>query len=165
MRPLAERRLAAMVALLAWLLVAAAAGQGDEHPNLSGEWKLNLGKSNFGAMPAPDAAGSVIRHSGASLVMDYTQDGKTAHVELTTDGVERVTDSNPDSEVWTRVYWAGPVLIFESRDKARPAHESRGIKWNSRWSLSDDGKTLAIQKHFVTPQGEFDQSLLFDKVK
>jgi hypothetical protein len=114
-------------------------------------------------MPPPESAAYSIQHNGATLLLDYTQDGKKTHVEVTTDGEERVTDSGPDSEVWTRAYWAGPVLVFESRDKARPAHESRGIKWTSRWNLSDDGKTLAILKHFTTPQGEFDQKLIFEK--
>ncbi len=151
-----------LLALLACLLLSAVA-RADEHPNLSGEWKLNLEKSDFGPVPPPDSASYSIRHNGANLVLDYTQDGKKTRVEVTTDGEERVTDSTPASEVWTRVYWAGPVLVFESRDKARPAHESRGIKWTSRWTLSDDGKTLAIQKHFTTPQGEFDQKLIFEK--
>ncbi len=150
------------LALSACLLLASA-GQADEHPNLSGEWKLDLTKSDFGPALPPDSAAYSIRHSGASLVLDYTQDGKTTHAEVTSDGEERVTESNRDSEIWTRAYWAGPVLVFESRDKARPAHEGRGIKWTSRWSLSDDGKTLAIQKHFVMPQGEFDQKLIFEK--
>ncbi len=154
--------LACALALAACLLLAST-GWADEHPNLSGEWKLNLQKSDFGPMLPPDSAAYSIRHSGASLVLDYTQDGKKTHAEVSSDGEERVTDSNRDSEIWTRVYWAGPVLVFESRDKARPAHEGRGIKWTSRWSLSDDGKTLAIQKHFVTPQGEFDQKLIFEK--
>lgn len=152
----------ALAALLACLVLTSAC-RADEHPNLSGEWKLNLPKSDFGPVAAPDSADYSIRHNGATLALDYVQDGKKARVEVTTDGEERVTDSTPDNEVWTRAYWAGPVLVFESRDKARPAHESRGIKWISRWTASDDGKTLAIQKHFTTPQGEFDQKLIFEK--
>lgn len=154
--------MAALLAVLLGCLVGAAA-QSDDHPNFTGTWKLNLEKSNFGAIPPPDSASYNIRHSGATLAIDYTQDGKKTHLEFTTDGEERVTDSNPDSEIWTRVYWAGPVLVFEARDKARPAHESRGIRWTSRWTLSDDGKVLAIQKHLSIPQGETDQKLIFDK--
>ncbi len=148
--------------LLACLLLSAA-GAAQEHPIFSGNWKLNLEKSNFGAIPPPDSLTYSIQHDGATLLLDYNQDGKKAHLEFITDGQERVTDSNPDSEIWTRVYWAGPVLVFDARDKARPAHESRGIKWTSRWTLSDDGKTLAIQKHLSVPQGETEQKLIFDK--
>lgn len=160
-----SRRLQVWGALCAFIacLLAAAPGWAQKQPNFSGRWNLNLEKSELGPMPKPDSGQYVIRHAGANLTLDYTQDGKTTHAEITTDGEERVTDSNPDTEIWTRVYWAGPVLVFESRQKARPAHESQGIKWTSRWSLSDDGKTLALQKHFTTPDGEFDQKLLFDK--
>ncbi len=151
-----------LAALLACLFVAAP-GWADEHPNFSGQWKLNLDQSNFGPVGKPDSAGYRIQHNGANLQLDYTVDGKTVHAEVTTDGQEQVTDSTPDYEILTRAYWAGPVLVFEARDKARPAHESRGYKWTSRWNLSDDGKTLAILKHFTTPQGEFDQKLVFEK--
>ncbi len=151
-----------MAALLACLLLCAM-GAAQEHPNFSGNWKLNPDKSSFGAIPPPDSLTYSLRHEGATLLLDYDQDGKKSHLEFTTDGQERVTDSNTESEIWTRVYWAGPVLLFEARDKARPAHESRGIKWPSRWTLSDDGKTLAIQKHLSIPQGETDQKLIFDK--
>lgn len=145
------------------VLLAAVPGTAQKQPNFSGAWNLNLDNSELGPMPRPDSAHYVIRHSGANLSLDYTQDEKKTHADLITDGDERVTDSNPDTEIWTRVYWAGPVLVFESRQKARPAHASEGLKWTSRWSLSEDGKTLAIQKHFTTRDGEFDQKLLFDK--
>ncbi len=152
-----------IAALLACLLLSTL-GAAQEHPNFSGNWKLNPDKSSFGAIPPPDSLTYKIQHEGATLLLDFDQDGKKAHLEFTTDGQERVTDSsNPESEIWTRVYWAGPVLVFDARDKARPAHESRGIKWTSRWTLSDDGKTLAIQKHLSIPQGETDQKLIFDK--
>ena len=55
------------------------------------------------------------------------------------------------------------MLVLESRQKARPAHESSGIRWTSRWTLADDRKMLAIQKHFTTPEGEFDQKLVYDR--
>lgn len=157
------RWLRQILTTLCTCLLLTAVGRADDHPNLSGQWKLNLEKSDFGAMPPPDSLVYGIRHNGASLLLDLEQDGKKTHLEFTTDGEERVTDSSRDSELWTRVYWAGPVLIFEARDKARPAHESRGVRWTSRWTVSEDGKTLSVQKHITTPQGETDQRLVFEK--
>lgn len=151
------------MAVLAVCLALATASWGQDRPNFSGTWKLDTENSDFGAMSKPDSGTYVLHHGGANLVIDLSQDGKKAHVEIITDGEERVTDSNPDTETWTRAYWAGPVLVFESRQKARPAHESSGIRWTSRWSLSDDRKRLAIQKHFTTPDGEFDQKLIYDR--
>ncbi len=151
----------AVVVLAALSLPVLARAQ--DKPNFTGKWKLNAEKSDFGGIQRPDSAGYVIRHSGANLSLDYTQDGHNSHVDIISDGDERVTESNPDTEIWTRVFWAGPVLTFESRQKARPAHESPGVRWTSRWSLSPDGKVLIIQKHFTSPDGELTQKLVFDK--
>ncbi len=146
-----------------WCLVSALPAFAQQQPNLSGTWKMNLEKSEFGGMAKPDSATYVLRHTGTKLEIDATQDGKKAHAEFITDGEERMMSSSPETETWVRAYWTGPVLVLESREKARPAHASSGVKWTSRWSLSDDGKMMAVQKHFVTPNGELDQKLIFDK--
>ena len=48
------------------LFVSFSALSGDV-PNLSGEWKMNPAKSDFGAMPAPEVLTRVIKHSDPSL--------------------------------------------------------------------------------------------------
>ncbi len=148
---------------LVFCAVVAVAVAADDRPNFSGIWKLNVEKSDFGPLPKPDSAGYVLHHAGANLVIDLTQDDKKAHIEIVTDGIERMTESDTEHETWTRAFWTGPVLVLESRVKARPAHESPNIRWTSRWSLSDDRKMLAVQKHFWTPDGEFDQKLIYER--
>jgi hypothetical protein len=150
------------VAAIGFCLLAQLAFAQDT-PDFSGRWNMNLEKSDFGGMERPSSGAYVIRHSGANLALDYTQDGKTTHLDFMTDGQERVTESNNDADILTRVFWAGPVLTFESRQKARPAHQTEAIRWTSRWQLSPDKKQFAIQKHFVTPGGELDQKLIFDR--
>jgi len=150
-------------AIVLVICLAKPVASAQEHPNFAGTWNLNIDKSEFGGLPKPDSLTYVLHHAGANLAVDITQDGKKAHLEFTTDGEERMTESNAEYEIWARVYWAGPVLVFESRQKARPAHESPGLRWTSRWSLSDDGRTLAVQKHFTAPQGEFEQKLIYDR--
>ena len=145
------------------LLALTAAAQTKPTPNFSGYWKMAPDKSDFGGAPGPDSAGYVIRHIGAKLTFDYTQDSHTARVEITTDGQEHMTDSNDEAEVWTRAYWDGPVLVFEARQKARPAHPASGVKWTSRWTLSPDGQTLTIDRRITAPQGELHQVIAFNR--
>ena len=145
------------------LLTLAAAAQTKPTPNFSGYWKLDQEKSDFGGAPGPESAGYVIRHIGAKLAFDYTQESHTSRVEITTDGQEHMTDSNEEAEVWTRAFWDGQVLVFEARQKARPAHSPSGIKWTSHWTLSPDGRTLSIDRRITAPQGELHQVLVFDR--
>lgn len=147
----------------AFLLTLAAAAQTKPTPNFSGYWKMNLDKSDLGGAPPPESVTYVIRHIGGQLAFDFSQDSKTTRVEITTDGQERMTDSNSEAEVWTRCFWEGPVLVFEARQKARPAHPPSGIKWTSRWKLSADGQTLTIERHITAPQGQLKQVLVFDR--
>jgi len=145
------------------LLALAAAAQTKPTPSFSGYWKLNPEKSDSGGAPVPDSVAYVIRHIGARLAFDYTQESKTTRVELTTDGQEHMTDSNDEAEVWTRAFWEGPTLVFEARQKARPAHPAPGIKWTSRWKLSVDGQTFTIERQITVPQGQLNQTLVFDR--
>jgi len=151
------------VAVSGLLLALAAAAQSKPAANFSGYWKLNPEKSDFGGAPPPDSAGYVIRHIGPKLAFDYTLGSRTTRVEITTDGQERMTDTNDDAEVWTRSFWEGPVLVFEARQKARPAHPAPGVKWTSRWKLSSDSQTLTIERQITAPQGQLSQILVFDR--
>jgi len=149
--------------VLSLLLALAAAAQTRPTPNFSGYWKLNPEKSDFGGAPALDSAGYVIRHIGARLTFDYTQDSKTNRVEITTDGQERMTDSSGEAEVWSRAFWEGPVLVFEAWQNARPAHPASGIRWTSRWKFSADGQTLTIERQITAPQAQLNQTLVFNR--
>ena len=149
--------------VLSFLLTLAAAAQTKPTPNFSGYWKLDAEKSEFGGAPPPDSAGYVIRHVGAKLTFDYSQDSKTSRVDITTDGQERMTDSNAEAEIWSRAFWEGPVLVFEARQKARPAHPGSGIRWTSRWKLSADGQTLTIERQITGPPGQVTQIMVFNR--
>jgi len=150
--------------VVCWCLIAlTAAAQTKPTPNFSGYWKLDLEKSDFGGASAPESAGYVIRHIGGKLTFDYTQDSHTTRVDVTTDGQERMTDSNADAEVWARAFWEEPVLVFEARQRPRPAHEVPAIKWTSRWKLSAGGQTLTIERQITAPQGQLNQALVFNR--
>jgi len=133
-------------------------------PNFSGIWKIDLEKSDFGPQTPPNSAEYVVRHVGATIAFNYTQDGKTIRVDLTPDNEERITSTTAETAVWTKCYWSGNVLVIESRERQRfGTQASTGIAWTSRWSLSPDGKELLIDKKLHTSEGEFDQKVVCEK--
>jgi hypothetical protein len=144
------------------LLAALCAAAGT--PNFSGIWKLDPSKSDFGPQTPPESAEYVVRHVGATIAFNYTQDGKTIRVDLTPDNEERITSENAETAVWTKSYWSGNVLVIESRERQRFGTQGGiGVGWTSRWSLSPDGKELTIEKKIHTADGEFSQKVVFVK--
>jgi hypothetical protein len=139
----------------------AAASWAVEAPNFSGIWTLDLQKSDFGAQTPPQSAEYVVRHVGATIAFNYTQDGKTTRIYLVPDNEERVTSTNEETAVWTKCYWSGNVLIIESRERKRFGTQSGiGMGWTSRWSLSADGHELLIDRKLHTPDGDVDQHVV-----
>ena len=135
----------------------------EEHPNFSGTWVMNADKSDWGGMGAPDLMRYVIRHTGGSLTLVSTQDSVTKRLDITTDGQERMTEEDAESEIWARVYWDGKALVWQGRRKAKPAHQIDPLAWTSHWTLSEDGKTLTVKRQITLPDGTLDQTIQFDK--
>jgi hypothetical protein len=158
------RRLFFLFAILA--LALAAAAQDAAKPNFTGVWKMDPEKSNFGGATAPASAQYVIRQTGATVMLQYTQDGHSSRVDLVPDGAEHVTETTPDAETWTRAYWSGNVLVLESRSKPLSASSRPLIQWTSRWSLSPDRKALTIQRRIVIPgTNAVEQNVVFNREK
>jgi len=148
-----------------WLLLAivffAAHSWAAETPNFSGFWKMDVSKSDFGPQTSPQSAEYVIRHVGATISFNYTQDGKTSRVDLTPDNEERITSTTEETAVWTKSYWSGSVLVIESRERKRYGTQAGiGVGWTSRWSLSPDGQQLLIERKIHTPDGDIDQHVV-----
>ncbi|HEY1759913.1 MAG TPA: hypothetical protein VGG72_31370 [Bryobacteraceae bacterium] len=145
--------------LLATLLLSSAFAA----PNLTGDWKLNLAKSQYGLMPAPVEVTRKIKMDGISLSMStYTKSAQregTTELRYTTDGKVCVNKvSNGEAKGTAR--WEGGALIIESSQQNGPAE----IKSRESWSLSSDGRTLTILTHLTIPQqGEIDVKQVFEK--
>jgi len=138
-----------------------AVGMAAQTPNFSGIWKLDLEKSDFGPQTPPQTAEYVVRHVGATVSFNYTQDGKTSRVDLTPDNEERVTSTTAETAVWTRAYWAGTTLVIESRERKRYGTQANvGVGWTSRWTLSPDGQELLIERKIHTSDGDIDQHVV-----
>jgi hypothetical protein len=132
-------------------------------PDLTGDWKLNLAKSQYGLLPAPIEVTRKIKLEGISLSMSTyqktAQRESTSELKYTTDGkvcVNKMT--NGDSKGTAR--WEGGTLIIESSQPNGAAE----IKSREAWTLSSDGKTLTILTHLTIPhQGEIDVKQVFEK--
>jgi hypothetical protein len=147
---------AALCAVLAAAAIAQAA------PNLTGDWKLNVGKSNYGSFPAPLGATRKIVQSGVKLSMTTIQKGAqgevTTQLNYTTDGKEAVNKTQT-GESKGSAQWIGDKLMIESSREMQGAT----LKQKEIWTLSPDGKTLTIDAHVSLPNGEFDVRQVFEK--
>jgi len=126
--------------------------------NLSGVWKLNAAKSDYGKFPAPLSVTREITHNDPKLVFSTTQTGPqgdvTSSLMYTTDGKEVV---NGDSKGVAQ--WIGDKLMIESSREFQGAT----LKQKEIWTLSGDGKTLTVDSHVSIPNGEFDVKQVFEK--
>ena len=151
-------RTSLIVVLVSALAYAAA------QPNFSGIWKIDPEKSDWGPQPTPLQVQYVIRHVGATISFNYTLDGHTSRVDIVPDNEERVTDTTDENAVWTRAHWAGPALVLEARERKRFGTQSAtGPSWSSRWTLSEDGKELIIDRTLRNAGQEAVQHLVFTR--
>lgn len=144
----------ALVALTAsWALAA---------PNFSGSWKLNNSKSDFGQMPAPNSMTQTVTHEEPKIKIAMKQSSDMGDFEsereYTTDGKEYTHDmrGNPVKSV---MKWDGDILVITAKGK----FGDNDFTMVDRWSLSEDGKTLTINRHFASDMGEMDNKLIMEK--
>jgi ribosomal protein S28E/S33 len=145
-------------------LLAAAFGllHAQAKPTFGGTWKLNVGKSDFGAMPAPDTRNDKITHEDPDLTDSFTQSGQmgdfTAVLKYSTDGKE-TTNLIGGNEIKSTAQWEGDVLAIAGKTSVQGAL----MTVTDRWSISEDGKTLTIARHVAGPFGEADQKIVLEK--
>lgn len=143
-------------------LVLALAAVAQAAPNLSGDWKLNIAKSNYGAFPAPESVTRKIFHNDPKLVLTTTQKGPqgeiTSTLTYTTDGKES-TNKLQSGESKGSAQWIGDKLMIES------SREVQGtvLKQKEIWTISGDGKSITVDSHVSIPNGEFDVKQVFEK--
>ncbi len=157
MRTFTLRLLCGALAAAAFGLVGAQA-----KPNFSGTWKVNVAKSDFGAIPAPDSRTDKIVHEDPDLKDTMTQSGQmgevTAELKYSTDGKE-TTNAIRGNEVKSTAKWDGDELTIAGKG----SFNGSDVTLNDRWSLSADGKTLTIVRHVAGAMGETDQKIVLEK--
>jgi hypothetical protein len=160
-----NRRVFALSAIFAAACFAAPA---DSKPDFSGEWKLNVEKSNFGPMPGPDSETRKIVHKDPEVAVATTQTGgpqgdMTNDFKFTTDGKEAtnvIKTPNGEIEIKTIGSWDGKDIKTNNKLNV----QGMDISSEERMALSEDGKVLTNTRKISTPQGEFETSMVFEKV-
>jgi hypothetical protein len=149
-------RLAAFALLAASAAFAAA-------PDLSGNWKLNGAKSDFGQMPAPSGWTQKITHAEPKLTVDSKMSSDMGDMQFTanytTDGKETTNQGFGGSEAKSTTKWDGETLLMETKG----AFGDNPYTMKDKWSLSEGGKLLIVLRHFSSGMGELDQKLVFEK--
>lgn len=134
-----------------------------DHPNFSGDWNLNIDKSNMGPMPPPTSMTRKVEHSDPALtfteaVVGSPQGDMTTTFKVTTDGKE-TTNQLMGNPAKTTAKWDGDTLVIDlSLD-----FQGTEVKMTDKWVLGDDGKTLTDNRHITAPQGEFDITYVMNK--
>jgi hypothetical protein len=134
------------------------AAQVHAAPSLTGVWKLNLAKSDYGPVPQPEVMTRTINYNDPTLQISTYQKGASG--EATTE-LKYKTDGTPAENKGSKgtAKWDGDKLVVDSiRD-----NNGAELKFHEVWSLSPDGKILTINNHIIAPQGEVDITLVFDK--
>jgi hypothetical protein len=128
-------RLALIGAATAASMVAA------DKPNLSGSWKMDVSKSDFGGAPPPDSLTRRIEHNEPALTLIDAQISalgkEQATRKYTTDGKE-TTYQWMGSEVKSAAHWEEDALVIVGKVNAG----GTDLVVTSTLTLSTDGKTL-----------------------
>jgi hypothetical protein len=153
------RKLLFMTVLVGLSLVSVSAQQ---KPDFSGTWKLNVAKSDFGILGGPTSRTDVITHKDPSLAVSGTAEGPQGKQEVslnyTIDGKEAVNKIG-DREIKSTLKWAGSNLVINSKF----IYNDADVVGEENWTLSADGKTLTIARHFSSSLGEADQKFVLEK--
>jgi hypothetical protein len=151
--------LKAVFAITAFATLALAA----DKPNFSGDWSLDVDKSNFGPMPGPATMTRKVDHSDPAMkVTEATTGGpqgdQTLTMNYSTDGKE-TTNELMGAPVKATASWDGSALMI----KMAANFGGTDITITDKWTLSADGKVLTDLRHLVIPQGEFDITYVMAK--
>lgn len=140
---------------------AASTSAGGAKNNYTGTWKLNVAKSDFGPLPAPDSQVDTIDHKDPVLKVARKAEGgqgKQDYVlNFSTDGKE--VTNNPGIELKSTCGYEGSNLVMNTKLK----FQDNDVAIKAVWLLSEDGKTMTQNAHIISPMGELDQKMVFEK--
>lgn len=132
-------------------------------PDFSGEWKINLGRSEYASQPAPKNLIEKIEHKGGNLRLEALEvsplDQEVKYeLKYVTDGKE-TSNTMLGSALSSTASWNENQLVVHSWSNV----SGWKVDIKDRWRLAEDATTLIIERHLTAPSGTFDQTLVFDK--
>lgn len=134
---------------------------GQAKPDFTGNWKPNASKSDMGPMPVSENVMKV-DHKDPQLKVNVTMPGPEgeAPVEMNyrTDGTETENSFGPMT-FKGKGRWEGESVVIESKAES----DMGSMSMKEKWTLSDAGKTLTIERSMSSPQGEMAMKAVYDK--
>ncbi|HTR46535.1 MAG TPA: hypothetical protein VMM16_04010 [Verrucomicrobiae bacterium] len=136
---------------------------GGDPPSLSGTWKLNVAKSNYGQIPPPASQVDTIDDSEPTIKITVDQKGgmmgdSVTTSTLDTSGKETKNGGN-GMDVLSTAHWQGAALVVDSK----ASMQGTDMKIKETYTVSGDGKTLTDVLHIESGMGNFDLTSVYDK--
>lgn len=141
-----------IAALLLWFPLLADSGR-----DFSGTWYLNAQQSNLRALSVPAAQTLTVTQTSLAIQCEAAySDGAVRRWSYLLDGTETrvATGESTESNI---VKWEGAALLVNSQVTG-----NRDYTVMDRWYLTNSS-TLAITRQIVTPEGQFEGSLVYSK--
>lgn len=142
--------------LIVIALLAASLGFAQSHPDFSGTWKMDPGRSESAHQDTPTGPTTlVIRQTPDKISIETTrmENGREGAFHETLvfrlDGAEEVSAGDGGAKVTGKAKWQGSKLITET---ARNVQAST-ITTLYTHSLSADGKELTVDKNLTVQHG------------
>jgi hypothetical protein len=136
--------------ILCLFLVSGALSLAQDHPNFSGDWKLDTAKSQGSEAKAKELA---IKQDGDTISVTTEEDGRALEFKCATNGQNCKRKGEPGE---VSVYYNGPVLVELDMDH----NGDHVIK--KRLRLANDGKSMEMELMRVSPPGP-SEKLVFAK--
>ena len=148
-------------ALIASMLVAFSSSAAADQPDFSGEWRMDVAKSDYGQLPAPDSFIRRIEHDESNITIVEEQSGPgttpTSTRSMKTDGEVRTQQIN-GADIKLAATWEGTDLI------ATTTIDVFGVSFKDRMSLSSDGKLLTSIVQVASSQGDIELKIVFERM-
>jgi len=139
-------------------------------PNLTGKWKLNVAKSEFGSIPGPDSRTDEIVQNGQEIKQSVASEGPQGKqdytLSLTADGKERPVPADSSmahigqlTMQKVAASWDGSTLAVAESMR----FQDTDVQVTNRYDLSPDGAVLTITSHVASSMGEMVRKLVFDR--
>lgn len=144
-------------ALLTFLSLPVAAW---EHPDITGNWTLDVARSNFGEHPAPTSMTLTVSQKGKLLRISQTStnphDERTVDNECKTDGNFHPVQGPVGGSV--RCKWEGGTLVSEKK------WDDGSKELEMRLTVSPDGNSATEQLHMKNTTGAGDSTLVWKRM-
>jgi hypothetical protein len=140
-----------MTKILCLFLVSGALSLAQDHPNFTGDWKLDAAKSQASETKA---MGLSIRQTGDDISVTAHEDGRSVEFKCATNGQNCKRKGEPGE---VSMYYNGPMLVELDMDGHNSDHVIK-----KRLQLANDGKSLEMELMRISPPGP-SEKLVFSK--